>query len=170
MNAHAKIDEAQAMDARELRNALGHFATGVTVVTTRGHMDAPVGMTANSFSSVSLDPPLVAWNINLQAPSLSAFRDHPSFAINILCADSKDLALHFARPSDDKFGSVDWQAGVDGVPILNAAAATIECQTEARIPAGDHEIYIGRVFNFRSSNRQPLVFHKGQFLTLGDAI
>lgn len=170
MNAHAKINGERTMDPRELRNVLGQFATGVTIVTTRGDLDAPVGMTANSFSSVSLDPPLVAWNINLQAPSLSAFRNHPSFAINILCADSKDLALHFARPSDDKFGSIDWQAGVDGVPVLNAAAATIECQTEARIPAGDHEIYIGRVLNFQNTNRQPLVFHQGQFLTLGDAI
>ena len=170
MNAHAVVTSEEAFDPRELRDVLGQFATGVTVVTTRGDHDAPVGLTANSFSSVSLDPPLVAWNINLQAPSLSAFREHPSFAINILCEDSKDMAMHFARPSEDKFGTIDWQTGVDGVPILNAAAATIECQTEARIPAGDHEICIGRVIRFQSANRQPLVFHQGQFLTLGETI
>jgi flavin reductase (DIM6/NTAB) family NADH-FMN oxidoreductase RutF len=170
MNAHSEIASGAELDIRALRDVLGQFATGVTVVTTRGDHQAPVGLTANSFTSVSMDPPLVAWNLNLNAPSLSAFRNHPSFAINILCAQSKELAMNFSRPADDKFADVDWRAGLDGVPILDAAVATIECQTETRILAGDHEMYLGRVMGFRSSDKQPLVFHKGQFASLGGLI
>lgn len=153
-----------------LRDVLGQFATGVTVMTTQGDNGAPVGMTVNSFASVSLDPPLIVWSIGLDAPSLGAFRRHTAFAINIMCADSKELALNFARPSEDKFASVNWTPGLDGVPVLSDAAATIQCRTHSRIAGGDHEIYIGHVLDFHSTEKQPLLFHKGNFATLGDQI
>ncbi len=170
MNAHSVPLAEPPVDARALRDVLGHFATGVTVITTIGDNNSAVGLTANSFSSVSLDPPLVAWSLSLNAPSLSAFRQHPAFAINILCDQSKELALKFARSAPDKFADVDWHAGVEGVPVLQAAAATIECQTETRIPTGDHEIYLGRVINFKQTGKRPLVFHKGEFTSLGGSI
>ena len=111
MNADAEGGENQAFEPTALRDVLGQFATGVTVVTTLGDGGAPVGLSANSFASVSLDPPLIIWSIGLRAPSLGAFRSHGFFAINILCDQSKDLALRFARPSDDKFAGVDWRPG-----------------------------------------------------------
>lgn len=168
MNAHTSTD--YTIDSGALRDVLGQFATGVTVVTTLGDGGAPVGLAANSFASVSLDPPLIVWSLNLKAPSRGAFRRHSSFAINILCDRSKELALNFARPSDNKFAGVDWQPGLDGVPTLPNAAAVIQCRTQARIPGGDHEIYLGRVFDFHRSNKPPLLFHKGSFATLGDRI
>lgn len=170
MSVHTKsFDDAQ-IDPRALRDLMGHFATGVTVVTTVGDNGAPVGMTANSFASVSLDPPLIVWSIGLKAPSLGAFRRHPSFAINIMCEDSKDLALNFARPSDDKFANISWKPGLDGVPVLDDAAVVIQCCTEMRMPGGDHEMYLGRVMDFHHTNKKPLLFHKGAFTRLGESI
>jgi flavin reductase (DIM6/NTAB) family NADH-FMN oxidoreductase RutF len=170
MNAHTDYTADIASDPKALRDLLGHFATGVTVITTCGSGGAPVGLTANSFASVSLDPPLVVWSIGLNAPSLGAFREHSSFAINVMCDQSKELALNFARASENKFANVGWQSGLDGVPVLNAAAAVIQCRTEARIPGGDHEICLGRVFDFYRTDKPPLLFHKGNFATLGDNI
>lgn len=170
MNAYTTCTVESQPDPRALRKVLGRFATGVTIITTCGDAGAPVGLTANSFASVSLDPPLVVWSISLKAPSLGAFRTHPSYAINILCHGSKDLALGFARPSDDKFRGVDWQPGLDGVPVLDEAAAVLQCQTEARIPGGDHEIYLGRVIDFHRTDKAPLLFHDGRFATLGDGV
>ena len=170
MNAHTGKLAAQTFDHMLLREALGHFATGVTVVTTVGDDGAPVGLAVNSFASVSLDPPLVVWSLSLNAPSLRAFRQHESFAINILCDQSKDVALHFGRPSEDKFAGIDWQAGHNGVPVLESAAAVIQCRTASRLPGGDHEIYLGEVMDFHRTEKAPLLFHKGKFATLGDRL
>lgn len=170
MKAHARMVQGQAFEPAALRDVLGHFATGVTVVTTLGDKSAPVGLAANSFASVSLDPPLIVWSISLQSPSLGAFRRHGFFAINIMCDQSKDLALNFARPSEDKFAGVDWRPGLSGVPVLNAASAVIQCRTETRMPGGDHEIYLGHVLELDQTDKAPLLFHKGDFATLGDKI
>ena len=170
MNAHSTPTTRETLDTTSLRDILGQFATGVTVVTTLGDGRAPVGMAANSFASVSLDPPLVVWSIGLKAPSLGAFRTHPTFAINIMCDGSKDLALNFARPSEDKFADVGWTPGLDGVPVLDASAAVIQCRTEARISGGDHEIYLGRVIDFHQTDKSPLLFHRGKFASLGENI
>ena len=170
MNSHVTDLTVSQLDTSELRSTLGEFATGVTVVTTVGDLGAPVGLAVNSFSSVSLDPPLILWSLALTAPSLRAFRSHSSFAVNILCDQSKDLALNFARPSPDKFAGIDWQPGHDNVPVLSSAAAVLECETEQRIPAGDHEIYLGRLHRFRKTGKPPLLFHGGKFLQLGEQI
>jgi flavin reductase (DIM6/NTAB) family NADH-FMN oxidoreductase RutF len=172
MNAHTapakKPQTDPELDPMALRNVMGQFATGVTVVTTVGPDGAPVGMAANSFVSVSLDPPLILWSIGLQAHSLAAFRGHTAFAINILCAGSKDLALRFARPSEDKFAGVAWTSGYAGVPVLQGAGAVLQCRTEQRLPGGDHEIYIGRVMDFHQDEKSPLLFHNGKFAKMGE--
>jgi len=146
-----------------LRKALGCFPTGVVVVTTRGDNNAPVGITVNSFSSVSLDPPLILWSIALNAPSLSAFREHPGFTINILSEEQKELGLQFARPSENKFEGVDWHTGYEDTPILDNALAVLQCKTYQRYEGGDHEIYLGEVVKINFTEKQPLVFHRGQF-------
>lgn len=158
-------------DPIALRNVFGQFATGVTVITTIGDNNAPVGLAANSFSSVSLDPALVSWSLSLNAPSLGAFRNHGHFAINILCEDSIDLANTFARPSDNKFQNVDWSAGVAGVPVLERATAVFECKTASQIPGGDHEVFLGEVVNFHSApEKAPLLFYKGKFARMGEEL
>ncbi|MEP5155364.1 flavin reductase family protein [Planktotalea sp.] len=163
-------DNETKIDPRALRDVLGCFATGVAVVTSVGDEGKPVGMTINSFSSVSLDPPLVLWSIGLETPSRSAYAAHPSFAINIMCAQSKELSLHFARPSEDKFAGIDWRPGIDGVPVLDAALATFECTVEDRIVSGDHEIFIGRVMSMGQREADPLLFHRGKFAHLGELV
>jgi len=146
-----------------LRKALGCFPTGVVVVTTLGDNGAPVGVTVNSFSSVSLDPPLVLWNIALNAPSLGAFRTHPGFTINILSEEQQELGLQFARPSTNKFAGVDWHPGLSDTPVLDNAIAVLQCKTYRRYEGGDHEIYLGEVHKINFNEQQPLVFHRGQF-------
>jgi flavin reductase (DIM6/NTAB) family NADH-FMN oxidoreductase RutF len=171
MNAHTKPESAALeADPRALRDVLGQFATGVTVITTTGENGAPVGMAANSFASVSLDPPLVVWSLALKSPSLSAFRRSGTFAINIMCDQSKDLALQFSRPSPDKFAGVDWREGVDGCPVLDGAAAVLQCRTQSRIPGGDHEMYLGRVIQFTNAGKRPLIFHQGSFAEIGTGL
>ena len=157
-------DEAlPSIDPAEYRAVLGRFATGVTIMTARAPGGLQVGVTANSFNTVSLDPPLILWSLALRAPSLSVFRNQDHFAVNILAHDQRDLALRFARPSDDKFAGVDFRPGIGGAPLLEGAMAHIECQVAHRYPGGDHEIIVGHVLRMEGSDRQPLVFHCGKF-------
>ncbi|MEQ9329131.1 MAG: flavin reductase family protein [Rhodospirillales bacterium] len=158
------------IDPVELRNVLGCFATGVAVVTTLGIDGGPVGMTVNSFSSVSLDPPQILWSLALKAPSRPAFRAHPGFAVNIMPAEAKEETLQFARPSEDKFRGIDWRPGLHGVPVLACAIATLECATDRIIESGDHEIYIGGVHSIGRTGGMPLIFHQGRFADLGQAL
>ncbi|MEM5476304.1 flavin reductase family protein [Pacificibacter sp. AS14] len=163
--------EKPCFDPKELRNVFGQFATGVTVITTVAQDGTPIGLAANSFSSISLEPALVSWSLSLNAPSLSAFRHHGHFAINFLSEDSMDLAQNFSRPSDDKFAAVDWTPGVKGLPTLDRASAVLECHTISQIEGGDHEIYIGNVLKFTTGpEKPPLLFFKGKFAKLGDAL
>lgn len=170
MNALATDLSVESIDPLALRDVLGQFATGVTIITTIGDNGAPVGLAANSFSSVSLDPPLILWSLSLKAPSLTAFRSHSSFAINILCDQSKDLALNFSRPSEDKFAGVNWRTGLNGIPVLAQASAVLECETVDRFAGGDHEIYLGRVCRISKDDKNPLLFHKGQFSKIGASL
>lgn len=148
----------------EFRAALGMFATGVTVVTARTADGALVGLTANSFNSVSLNPPLVLWSLSRAAASLPAFSTGSHYAINILAADQQELAKRFAAKNVDRFADVQFTLGVAGAPLLTGAAATFECFNRSRYFEGDHVIFVGEVE--RCSHRtgtSPLLFHGGKF-------
>ncbi|MEJ7929374.1 flavin reductase [Ramlibacter sp. AN1015] len=153
-----------AVDTRELRRVLGAFVTGVTVITTVDQEGRAFGVTANSFTSVSLDPPLILWNQALKAPSHPAFRDARYFAVNILAEDQVWVSQRFATPRTDKFEGVPVRSGLGGVPLIEGCAAYLECSKEANYPGGDHAIFMGRVESFRHDARQPLVFGNGRYL------
>ncbi|MEA5454208.1 flavin reductase [Sinomonas sp. JGH33] len=159
----ASHQERNGFDVRDLRTALGQFATGVTVVTTRSADGSRVGMTANSFTSVSMEPPLVLWCPSKRAPSLADFEASTHFAINILASDQHVLSRQFATPADDKFAGVRCADGVSGVPLIDGAVATFQCRTVARHDAGDHVVYIGQVEEYANNGGEPLVFHAGSY-------
>jgi flavin reductase (DIM6/NTAB) family NADH-FMN oxidoreductase RutF len=152
-------------DQQALREALGRFATGVTVVTTRTPQGSFEGVTANSFAAVSLGPPLVLWSLRSGARSLPGFLASNCFAINVLSKEQADISRHFATPQVDKFGGVDFGLGVDGCPIFERSLAIFECRTENRVEAGDHVILIGRVVRAHYGDGMPLVFASGQYGT-----
>jgi len=143
------------------RQALGQFPTGVTVVTAHSG-DHLVGMTANSFSSVSLDPPLVLWSAAKSSPSHDPFVTADAFAIHFLGADHGDLAMRFGRSRSDKFADIAHAPGITGAPLIEGLAPIFECRTWARYPGGDHTILVGEVVRFVARNHDPLVFHSGQ--------
>jgi flavin reductase (DIM6/NTAB) family NADH-FMN oxidoreductase RutF len=151
------------VDARQLRNALGCFATGVAVVTTRTAENKLEGLTVNSFSSVSLDPPLVLWSLRLDSPSLESFRSSGWFAVNVLGAHQHTLCRHFATRAVNKFADVPHEFGLGGCPILIDSLARFECSTERTIEGGDHVIFIGRVERATYRKGTPLIFSAGQY-------
>jgi flavin reductase (DIM6/NTAB) family NADH-FMN oxidoreductase RutF len=152
-------------DQQTLRKALGRFATGVTVVTTRTQQGSFEGVTANSFAAVSLGPPLVLWSLRSTARSLPGFLASNCFAINVLSKEQAHISRHFATPQVDKFDGVDFGLGLDGCPIFDRSVAIFECRTENRVEAGDHVILIGRVVRAHYCDGMPLVFAGGQYGT-----
>lgn len=146
---------------RAYRDALGQFATGVTVITAPGP-DGPVGFTANSFSSVSLDPALVLWCPAKNAHRFDIFATAPHFAIHVLREDQADLSQHFAMNGDD-FGPVDWRADENGVPLFDACAARFTCRLADSHDAGDHVIVVGQVGDVYLSQAAPLIFAQGGY-------
>ena len=160
--------EAAQHDARDFRRALGCFPTGVCLVTTLAPDGARAGLTANSFSSVSLEPPMVLWSLSRSASSAAVFRDAEYFAINVLGKGDEELSSHFARTGADKFTRFAdrFVAGVAGVPLLQGAVATFECHSRHRYYGGDHIIVIGVVERYRHTGRAPLVFHRGGYAAL----
>jgi 4-hydroxyphenylacetate 3-hydroxylase, reductase component len=157
-------------DVRAFRNILGSFPTGVTVITTLDEKRAAVGLTANSFNSLSLDPPLILWSLNCNSPSLICFEKCPHFAVNILAQGQSELSRRFAAAIPDKFAGVEWRAAANGVPILTGCAAVLECTTVSMQEAGDHVLFIGRVDRFQGLTHAPLAFHAGKYRLLGDHI
>ena len=155
--------ESGAGDTRALRSALGRFATGVTVVTTRCPSGKLIGLTANSFSSVSLDPPLVLWSLRRSATSMTSFSGSRHFAVNILAAGQEGLSNHFAKPSADKFAGLDYDTGLGGCPLLPEALACFECHLETEVEAGDHIIFLGRVLRAAYRDGVPLIFAGGAY-------
>jgi 3-hydroxy-9,10-secoandrosta-1,3,5(10)-triene-9,17-dione monooxygenase reductase component len=148
---------------RDLRNALGMFATGVTIVTAGSMTGSPVGMTANSFSSVSLDPPLVLWGISKSARSFERFSSAPNWAVHVLSVEQETLARRFATQGADKFSGLSLAAGLGGIPLLDGCCARFECSAAAAHDAGDHVILVGAVERFSRGNMAPLVFRGGKF-------
>jgi len=152
--------------AREFRASLAMFATGVTIVTARTPAGTLIGLTANSFNSVSLNPPLVLWSLSQAAGSMAALSAGSHYAINILAADQKELAERFASKREDRWKDVLFTEGASGAPLLSGAAATFECFNRSRYEEGDHVIFVGEVE--RCSHRAgaaPLLFHGGKFYT-----
>lgn len=149
--------------ARDFRDALGAFATGITIVTTVDAEGRRYGMTANSFAAVSLDPPLVLWSVGRNSPSATAFIGSTGFGVSILGAGQLALSRHFARSSSDKFAGVPIVEGLDGIPLIAGAIASFECRTEHRYPGGDHLILVGRVHRYQHREGQPLLFCRGRY-------
>ena len=155
-----------AFTPEEFRAALGQFATGVTIVTAVDAQGRLVGLTANSFNSVSLEPPLVLWSLSKQSSSMPALRAAPGYAINVLAADQRVLAERFARKGIDRFDGVAWRPGLTGLPLLDGAVATFECRTRSHHDEGDHLIFVGEVTHcHRRIGAPPLVFHGGRFFS-----
>ena len=152
------------IDPRAYRRALSSFATGIAVVTTLDSEGAQIGITINSFSSVSLDPPLVLWSIAKDAGSYDDFIATEHFAVNILGKHQEHLCERFARPGAEKFGSIEFNSGVGGVPLLTDFAACFACSVEHRYDGGDHTIIVGRVLEFEDRETDPLIFYRGHFL------
>lgn len=148
---------------RPLRDALGQFATGVAVVTTVTEAGEPAGLTVNSFASVSLDPPLVLWSLGRYSANWEAFQEIEHFAVNILAADQEPLALAFAVPRGKPFSDLDFDKGIENLPLLPGALAQFECHLTGRQNGGDHEILIGEVLNYHALGGEPLLFHRGNF-------
>ena len=146
---------------RALRDALGRFATGVTVVTC-ATADGPQGITANSFSSVSLDPPLVLWSIARSSTRFAAFSAAPHFAIHVLAEDERDLAARFTRGGAG-FDGLDWMPGPGGAPQITGTFARFDCRLHAAHDGGDHVILLGRVDRVAQRDGAPLVFSQGHF-------
>jgi flavin reductase (DIM6/NTAB) family NADH-FMN oxidoreductase RutF len=163
MPDHAEPAPAH-FDLRDFRDALGTFATGVTIVTARGRDSGPVGLTVNSFASVSLEPPLVLWSQSLYAQSLAAFQEASHFVVNVLAADQIELAKRFAGAHDDRFLDVAHIVPDHGAPVITGCAAHFECRNEARYYGGDHIIFLGRVERYAFTPKPTLMFCRGQFL------
>jgi flavin reductase (DIM6/NTAB) family NADH-FMN oxidoreductase RutF len=152
--------------AQAFRAALGAFATGVTIVTARTASGELIGLTANSFNSVSMNPPLVLWSLARAAGSLGAFSAGSHYAINILAADQKALAERFATKGAERWAGVDYALGVSGAPVLQGALATFECFNRSQYEEGDHVIFVGEVERCaRAATGAPLLFHGGRFYT-----
>ena len=156
--------------AHALRTALGRFATGVTIVTCIDAEGRPVGLTANSFSALSLEPPLVLWSLRRESPNLEAFESATHFVVNVLAESQVDLSRRFAAPIDDRFSDGIWSAGMGGAPVLAGCAAVFECTTQQRLDGGDHRLYIGRVLRLSDLSVAPLLFHSGHYRMLGEVL
>jgi len=155
-----------AVDAKAFRAALGCFSTGVTVVTALARDGSPIGLTANSFSSVSLDPPLVLWSLSRQSPRYADYAAADHYLIHVLGEDQRALAEHFATPAQDKFASLDFSAGAGGAPLFDDVLAVFQCEDRHQYDGGDHVIFVGEVIEYSVSEQVPLIFSQGNFRSL----
>ena len=151
------------MGGRGFRAALGQFATGVTVVTTRAENGDRIGLTANSFNSASLDPPMVLWSLKNDSTNFDVFAAADHFAVNVLAADQVEVSQRFSRFVEDRFAGLECSDGVGGVPLIAGCAATFQCRNVHRYSGGDHAIFVGEVLEFEVNDRTPLVFHRGDY-------
>jgi flavin reductase (DIM6/NTAB) family NADH-FMN oxidoreductase RutF len=163
-------DAPMTVDALDLRRALGKYATGVTIVSCIDAHGGFVGLTANSFNSLSLTPPLVLWSLRQESPNLPAFAAAPRFAVNVLAEAQVELSRRFASRLEDKFTEGVWALGEHGAPVLAGCAAVFECETVSHQEAGDHRLFIGRVLACTESALPPLVFRAGHYHLLGEVL
>ena len=159
-----------AFDERQLRDALAQFATGVTIVCARGLSDRYVGFTANSFTSMSLTPPLCAWTLSHRSTSMGAFEAAERYAVNVLSSAQVDLARRFSRPHADRFENVAYRLGWSDAPLIEGCIAWFECRHHARHRVGDHQLFIGEIVTVERARGQPLVFQNGRYMTAHTAV
>lgn len=157
-------DSKSGIDRMDLRQAFGRFGTGVTVITTRAPDGTPIGVTANSFNTVSLEPPIVLWSLSIKSPSLELFRAAGHFAVNVLTLDQLDLSQRFSSPTENKFTGVEFSDGFAGVPVITGCAATIECAVVNEHVVGDHVLFLGQVERYAYEHAAPLLFFNGKYI------
>jgi flavin reductase (DIM6/NTAB) family NADH-FMN oxidoreductase RutF len=157
-----------AIDPTSFRQALGQFASGVTVVTSRVPGAPPVGLTVSAFCSVSLDPPLVLVSIDSRSETHAAFRASGAFAVSILAEGQAEVSRLFARPGPDKFTAVPLEAGANGAPLVAGALAHLECAVRSAHEEGDHVVYVGEIRRLAVHPGRPLVYHRGTYRRLGE--
>lgn len=160
---NTNVGENEIIDPKALRRALGNFATGVTIMTAQNSSGERVGVTANSFNSVSLDPALVLWSIDKNSSSYQVFEEATHFGVNILSAAQIELSNRFARRGEDKFANIDFELGTGNVPLFKNCSAAFECERYNIVEGGDHWIIIGRVVKFHDHGRSPLLYHQGAY-------
>ena len=160
-NYHGDTRSFEA-DGAAFRHALGHFATGITVMSTRDAEGKAYGATVSSFSSLSLEPPLIQWSLTTRSFSYPIFSQASHFAVNILAADQEDISRTFCKPLD-RFALVESHDGIEGLPLVSGCLGWIQCSLERQVEAGDHTIFIGRVISARVSNKSPLLHWRGAY-------
>jgi flavin reductase (DIM6/NTAB) family NADH-FMN oxidoreductase RutF len=169
MDSKATNTKHKIMHERRLRDALGQFVTGVTVVATKDHHDRFVGLTVSSFTSVSLDPPLVLWNLRKSSHIYDVFRTSEYFVISVLAADQIEIAKQFSASIPDRFAGINWRRSPAAkLPIIDDAAAWFECRNSTHYDGGDHSIFIGEVSEFECSGSSPLLYHAGSYVITTD--
>lgn len=165
MPTRSKSELSRDFDSTHFRKALSQFATGVTVITTRLDDGRFFGLTASSFNSVSLDPPLVLWSLAQGATSLPLFTSNTHYVINVLAGDQADLARRFSERIENRFEGIEFELSHTGLPILKGAAAWFECHNRSRYPEGDHVIFVGEVERCDVQPKPGLIFHNGRFIS-----
>ena len=163
MNTRSPRAAARGFDSAHFRRALSQFATGVTVITTRLADGSFRGLTASSFNSVSLDPPLVLWSLGTGANSMPIFSGISHYVINVLAAGQEELAMRFSRRTDDPWANTEYELSRTGQPILKGVTAWFECHNRSRYPEGDHVIFVGEVEECAVHPQPALLFHHGRF-------
>jgi flavin reductase (DIM6/NTAB) family NADH-FMN oxidoreductase RutF len=163
MNTSTPPAAERGFDTAQFRQALAQFATGVTVITTRLADGSFRGLTASSFNSVSLDPPLVLWSLGSQANSMPIFSGNSHYVVNVLAAGQAALAQRFSRRTDNPFGDIEYTLSRTGQPILKGVSAWFECHNRSRYPEGDHVIFVGEVEDCAIAPQAGLIFHGGRF-------
>jgi flavin reductase (DIM6/NTAB) family NADH-FMN oxidoreductase RutF len=161
--AQELASDSSPIDPRDFRNALGTYATGVTIITAATPDGKPYGLTCNSFASVSLNPPLVLWSLVIFSQGMSIFQNASHFAVNVLGASQQALATKFATPSADRFAGVKWAPGLGNAPILADSVANFQCRAVSRYYGGDHVIFLGAVEAYAYNRQEPLLFARGGY-------
>lgn len=162
--------DSVSFDKAEFRKTLGRFATGVTIITTLDEDGNAVGVTVNSFNSLSMKPPMILWSLDKSANSMPAFKHTPYFNVHVLGTGQNALSACFAKPKTDKFSGIKTKKGLGGVPILPECSALFECKSAHHYEGGDHIIIVGEVIKFSRNDVAPLVFHGGQYAGIDSLI
>ena len=155
-----------AIEAQELRRVMGHFATGVAVITTKDKEGTPNGLTANAFMSLSLEPPLVIISVDKKATCYDCFEPDNGFTVNFLSEDQEEISRRFATKGADKFADLNWRPGGNGAALLDGALGSVECKITQCHDGGDHTIVIGEILNVAANGDRPLLFFKGKYQKL----